>query len=195
MANGEDLINNLRALSKELREVAPQMAFEITSDALLYIDKRWTTEGKDRTGGTQKYSDKKFKAGILFRKTDGKGKGGRKQQQFKSSTYDKLYKRAKEGEEISYKDIRKTEGLQTNHKDFKVSGRFWKSIQVQQVNQSGLRYDFIIDSNSDRGKQILKHTAEGKQNIIILDLTPEELNILSLDLKDKVNEIFKKYLE
>ena len=194
LANGDDLIRKLRAVSNDLRELTPQIAFEITSDALAYIETRWITEGKDRAGGTQKYSDKKFSAGLLFRRTNGAGAGGRKNPTFSKSTYDKLYKKAKKGEEVNYKDIRQIEGLQTGHKDFKVTGKFWKSIQVQQVNQSGLRYEFTIDSNSDRGKQILKHTAEGKQDLIILDLTQEEVNILSLDLKEAVKEIFNKHL-
>lgn len=194
MASLEDLVKRLRSISNDLNAITPQLAFEIASDALFYIDKRWTTEGKDATGGTNKYSDKKFSAGLLFRRTDGKGKGGRKNPQFNQSTYDKLYKKAKEGEKISYKDIRQTDGLQTSFKDFKVTGQFWKSIQVTQVNQDGLRYDFVIDSSTARGKDILKKTAEGKQNLIILDLTKEELNTLSLDLRNEINKIFKKHL-
>jgi hypothetical protein len=194
LASFDDLIKRLKSASKDLQEMAPQIAFETTSNALAYIETRWITEGKSGTGGAEKYSEKKFSAGLLFRRTEGKGKSGRKDSNFKSSTYDALYKKAKKGEEINYKDIRSIEGLQTSHKDFKVTGQFWKSMQVQQISKNGLSFEFTIDSNSERGKQILKHTAEGKQDIIILDLTQQELNILSLDLRESILEIFNRNL-
>lgn len=194
MPNLDDLKRNIESLRRDLSVIGSQIAFELSSNALLFIEDRWVGEGKDADGTVEKYSDVKIPAGLLFRKRKGGGSGERQTQSFNKSTYQKLYKQAKDKKLVSYKDIRQLENLQVNHKSFKVSGRFWKSIIVQEVSSSGLKFDYVIDSSSERGKDILKYAKDGKQNILILDLSESELNILQEELTSRIFELLKSRL-
>lgn len=181
MASADEVVRKLRQTATELEQAIPDLLLEQQITAKSLVQDRIQETGKDADGGQLgDYSTRKLPA-LFFLGTGAK------------ATDNKLRKLAQEGKRISYKDFRKLDGKQNKHVDLTFKGQMWREIGLKKEGKEGKKVFVTIGPRTDRSEKVADFNTERYGNF--LELSDDELEIITLDMADAVQDIVNNNLD
>lgn len=180
MADLNDVIRALRQTADELDQEIPALLLEQEITAKSLVQDRIQEKGLNAQGKKLgDYSNTKVPAFWFI------GKGSR-------ATDAKLKVLSDEGKYISYSDFRKLDGKQEGYVDLTFTGQMWRETGLTKQNVSQKQAVIVIGQTTKRSEDIAKYNEERYGNF--LELSDEELLIITEDMKSGVEEIINKNL-
>lgn len=184
-------IEKLKTVRDDLTAEAENIATAMALNHKALIVKRIQSDGIPG----ESYSDNGVPAYFYagFSSISGKNKGKTYDNSYPrlNAGFDRMVKsKLKKGESISWKDVRESNGLQTDHVDFTFSGRTFQNLNVVSVERSGFIARAYLGASDPEVAQRLFYGY--KQYGDFLQPNDDEKQILALVGQEMLNKIFNK---
>lgn len=202
----EDLINKLSEFERQLKSTMPSVSREMAGTVLSY-----TLAGLRKNGipGNPRYSSKAGVPAYLYR---GKNRdypklinaGGRAFIEKKIKELEDARKVKKAGFKgykafgsstaglVNWKQIRKSQGLQTSNVDLTYSGRMFQSTGITGSKTRGTNYITMIAGMDKETRDKLKHNFARYGPF--LAPSPKALEFARIGAKNRIETLFKKII-
>jgi hypothetical protein len=179
--NVDELRKGIALTIKEIRANLPQEASRVGADASALIEERVVERGERADGGRfSAYSTKPVPAFFYF----GKSRNG--------GGETAVRKAAKQGEEVSYSDFRRFNGLGTSVKNFQFTGEMWQGFGVKQITTIGEDVvEIEIGGKNARSSLLLKAHSE-REGSELTKNSAGELEQITKGVNDRISAIIKR---
>lgn len=177
----KEFSRKLNLIKNDLIKNRPNETFLITKEALALIRRRIQNEGKDAAGAQLgDYSTNELPAFFFFGKSAN------------AAGEAKVRKAAKEGEGVSYKELRQFNNRPTDKVDLTFTGAMWREMDVTIIGNTATESTAEITPRTERSKKVAAYNS--KRYGDILRLSKDERRMLRLANLARVQKSIRKFL-
>ena len=169
-----DLINNLKAIEKELPEILRQSATVMAHDGKALAERIIIDKGFGES-----YSTNEIPSYWLYGK--------------ELNASGKTYLDNLEGEGTNWGEFRKAQGRQNGHVDLNYSTRMWKGMRPDEVQQNGNIFICFMGHNDNEGRNKMNWNFDRYGDFIGKALIGQE-DVLFEIAEENIFKLLEKYL-